>query len=63
MRALFRRVLCRLVYGHDPMLAWERDRLFLRCASCGYETTGWTIARAETLCDVLPTPAPSKHSC
>jgi hypothetical protein len=41
MRAL-RRFLCRL-HGHDLIRHYEPNRITLRCASCPYETTGWTI--------------------
>jgi hypothetical protein len=29
--------------GHDTVLQFERHRLSLRCLSCGYETTGWSL--------------------
>jgi hypothetical protein len=29
------------LHGHDPMLQFERGRMFLRCSSCGYQTPGW----------------------
>lgn len=29
--------------GHDSMVQFERDRMFLRCDSCGHESPGWTI--------------------
>ena len=29
------------LHGHDPMLQFEQGRMFLRCASCGYESPGW----------------------
>ncbi len=34
--------LCSL-HGHDSLLQFEHDRMFLRCTSCGYETPGWEI--------------------
>lgn len=37
-----RQMLCGL-YGHDSLLQFERDRMYLRCASCGYQTPGWEI--------------------
>ena len=27
--------------GHDPLLVFEENRMFLRCTSCGHETPGW----------------------
>jgi hypothetical protein len=29
--------------GHDSMLQFEHERMFLRCVSCGHETTGWEL--------------------
>jgi hypothetical protein len=37
-----RRALCGL-RGHDLWLLFEPDRLSLRCASCGWNSPGWTI--------------------
>ena len=31
------------LHGHDTMLQFEQDRLFLRCQSCGHETPGWDL--------------------
>jgi hypothetical protein len=30
--------------GHDPILQVDRERLFLRCTSCGHESPGWTTS-------------------
>jgi hypothetical protein len=35
-------LLCGL-HGHDPLLHFDRNRMYLRCASCGYETPGWEL--------------------
>jgi hypothetical protein len=40
--------LCAL-HGHDSMLQYERNRIFLRCTSCGHETPGWEVAQNATL--------------
>jgi hypothetical protein len=37
-----RQLLCGL-HGHDTMLQFEQERMFLRCVSCGHETTGWEL--------------------
>ena len=29
------------LHGHDPMLQFEQGRMYLRCASCGYQSPGW----------------------
>jgi hypothetical protein len=39
---LARQTMCGL-HGHDSLLQFERDRMFLRCVSCGHETPGWEI--------------------
>jgi hypothetical protein len=48
---MVRRAICGL-FGHDVLLQFEQHRLSLRCASCGYQTTGWAIgedaSRAHT---------------
>jgi hypothetical protein len=37
-----RQSLCGL-HGHDSLLHFGQDRMFLRCTSCGHETPGWEI--------------------
>jgi hypothetical protein len=32
------------LHGHDPLLQVEQGRMFLRCASCGHETPGWSMS-------------------
>ncbi len=34
--------LCSL-HGHDPLLHYDQNRIYLRCASCGHETPGWEL--------------------
>jgi hypothetical protein len=31
--------------GHDSLLKFQRDRMFLKCVSCGHESTGWDVKR------------------
>jgi hypothetical protein len=31
------------MHGHDPLLQFQHERMFLRCASCGHETPGWSL--------------------
>ena len=33
-------------HGHDTLLHFERERISLRCASCGHETPGWALDEA-----------------
>jgi len=40
-----RQVVCGL-HGHDTLLQFEQDRMFLRCVSCGHETPGWELNEA-----------------
>src|SRR5688572_28772396 len=37
------RQCCCAVRGHDLLLHFERRRLSLQCAACGWESPGWTI--------------------
>jgi hypothetical protein len=41
-----RQMLCGL-HGHDNLLQFEQDRMFLRCVSCGQETTGWELTETR----------------
>lgn len=31
------------LHGHESLLQLERNRMWLRCAACGYETPGWNV--------------------
>ena len=35
-------MMCGL-HGHDTLLQFKQDRMFLRCQSCGHETPGWDL--------------------
>lgn len=35
------------LHGHDHLLQFGRERLFLRCASCGHESPGWELTEAR----------------
>ena len=37
-----RHLYCGL-HGHDSLLQFKHDRMFLKCASCGHETPGWAL--------------------
>src|SRR5262245_10743871 len=37
-----REAFCAL-HGHDNMLHFEQDRMFLKCSSCGHESPGWEL--------------------
>jgi len=34
------------LHGHDTLLQFQQDRMFLRCVSCGHETPGWSLDEA-----------------
>ena len=40
--ARVRQVFCGM-HGHDTLLQFEHDRMFLRCVSCGHESPGWAL--------------------
>jgi hypothetical protein len=40
-----RRAVCAL-HGHDTLLQFEQERMFLKCVSCGHETPGWELNEA-----------------
>jgi hypothetical protein len=40
--ARVRQMFCGM-HGHDNLLQFERDRMFLRCVSCGHESPGWAL--------------------
>lgn len=39
-----RQFLC-AIHGHDLLLHFERRRLSLHCAMCGWDSPGWTFDR------------------
>ena len=40
--AWFRQLSCSL-RGHDNLMQFKKDRVFLQCASCGHESPGWAL--------------------
>ena len=41
-----RQWMCGL-HGHDRLLQFERDRMFLQCVSCGHQSPGWLLTEAR----------------
>ena len=39
-----RQTYCGL-YGHDTLLQFQKDRIFLQCVSCGHESPGWELSK------------------
>jgi len=33
-------------HGHDNLTQYDRDRVFLKCISCGHESPGWELTEA-----------------
>ena len=40
-----RQTVCGM-HGHDTLLQFEQERMFLKCVSCGHETPGWELNAA-----------------
>ncbi|MEO8260004.1 MAG: hypothetical protein ABI868_21845 [Acidobacteriota bacterium] len=32
--------------GHDNLMHFEKERLFMECVSCGHESPGWALTQA-----------------
>ena len=41
-----RQMYCGL-HGHDNLMHFEKQRVYLRCSSCGHESPGWMLKEAE----------------
>ena len=41
------RQACCGLRGHDEMLQFERERMSLKCVSCGHESSGWDFNDAQ----------------
>jgi hypothetical protein len=49
-----RQTFCGLV-GHDSLLQFGHDRMYLKCSTCGHESPGWEIS------ENLPKEKPAAH--
>jgi hypothetical protein len=43
IRIWLHQAYCSVRLGHEDELRLERDRLTLRCVSCGHESPGWRL--------------------
>ena len=43
-----RQLICAL-RGHEEYLHFEKNRVYLECVSCGYESPGWTTERPTSV--------------
>jgi hypothetical protein len=50
-----RQVFCG-IHGHDNLLRFERDRICLKCVSCGHETPGWELTETPPTVSARPEP-------
>ena len=48
-----RQAFCGL-HGHDSLLQFEQDRLFLKCVSCGHESPGWNLTEGRQVRSAEP---------
>ena len=42
--------------GHEDYLHFERNRVYLQCVACGYESPGWTIGERPSAAGLKPGP-------
>jgi hypothetical protein len=40
---------CCGLHGHDSLLQFERERMFLKCVSCGHESPGWALDKTPRI--------------
>ena len=40
--ASLKRLIC-AIRGHEDYLHFDKDRVYLQCVACGYESPGWTV--------------------
>jgi len=56
-----KRLIC-AIRGHEDYLHFEKDRVYLRCVACGYESPGWTVENHRPVLKfkarTAPAPAP-----
>jgi hypothetical protein len=56
---LMRQAYCGL-HGHDNLLQFEHDRMFLKCTSCGHESPGWELTETPPITtEEKPAPRPA----
>jgi hypothetical protein len=49
--ARVRQTFCGL-HGHDSLLQFGQDRMYLKCVSCGHESPGWEITETPPVAAV-----------
>ena len=33
------------LHGHDNLMQFDKDRVYLQCVSCGHESPGWELSK------------------
>ena len=41
------RQACCSLRGHDSLMRFEKERVYLQCSSCGHESPGWMLKEAR----------------
>ena len=60
LRQQCRHSLCTVLHGgHELYRARTDTKLYQQCLLCGYETTGWTIARRDRRLQLMSSPPSS----
>jgi hypothetical protein len=55
-----RQTVCGM-HGHDTLLQFEQERMFLKCVSCGHETPGWELNEAPPVTLDAAEPISERH--
>jgi hypothetical protein len=42
-----KRLIC-AVRGHEDYLHFEKNRVYLECIACGYESPGWSVGERKS---------------
>ena len=50
---ILQRVIC-AVRGHEDYLHFEKNRVYLQCVACGYESPGWSVSERRSAPLQLP---------
>jgi hypothetical protein len=37
------------IHGHEHLLQFQPDRMYLRCLSCGHESSGWELSETRPI--------------
>ena len=60
MLGWFRQAYCGL-HGHDNLMHFEKERMYLECVSCGHETPGWELTEPRPVVSARVEPRAMLH--